>query len=62
MNFFLGLVPHIVLHAEIKTKLLIFFVDVVGQAVNFDIFHLLEVLNLLEELFDSDVLSILVFE
>ena len=62
MDFFLGLVPHIIFNAEVKTEFLIFFVDVMGQTVDFDIFHLLQILNLLEELFDSDVLSVLVLK
>ena len=62
LYFLLGLVPHIILNAEVKTEFLIFFVDVMGQTVNFDIFHLLQILNLLEKLFNSDVLSILVLK
>ena len=62
LYFLLGLVPHIILNTEVKTEFLIFFVYVMGQTVDFDIFHLLQILNLLEKLFDSDVLSVLVLK
>ena len=48
LDFLLSLVPHIILNTEIKTEFLIFFVDVMGQTIDFDIFHLLQILNLLQ--------------
>lgn len=39
LDFLLGFVPHIVFNTKVKTEFFIFFVDIVGQAVHFDIFE-----------------------
>lgn len=62
LNLILGLIPHIILHTKIKTQLLIFFMHIMRQTINFNIFHLLQILYLLQQLLNTNKLIILIFK
>lgn len=62
LDFLLVFVPHVVLDTKVKTEFLVLFHDIRRQGVDFDVFEFFEVLDVFEQLFDSDVFVVLVFE